>query len=333
MLSKLSSILAAVSMFSVLLLSGCGPDADPSLKTSSEDATAQKATVDLSLKFSSDRATTYKATTEVTKLYRFEQPNLGKLKEEQTKTLFEMDFTQTVLDVDAVGNATVQVTINDFKIKLINKNESQLSFDSRNESDKNAPLAKLLGKSYTIQITPAGRVKTLDTKKIMSSVTTAYERKIVNNLFNPKAISSRHQISALPQDAVGECSVEDTWSEVVPSPPGLLAPKSYKKTYTLATIDEAVATVQMAASESATPAEGISQPVGSMGMFAKIFDNEDDFTGILKFDKSTGEVIESAETLISTYTTQEMPENGDPDKGPDILTMQFINRIQLEKLN
>ncbi|MBC8378393.1 MAG: hypothetical protein H8E62_04385 [Planctomycetes bacterium] len=315
MSSKMSLILVAVGMFSVLLLSGCGPDAD------------------LSLKFPSDRVTAYKATAEVTKLFRFEQPNLDKLKEEQTKTLIEMDFTQTIQAVDADGNATAQITINDLKVEMINKNKSQLSFDSQKESDKDAPLATLLGKSYTLQITPSGQVKTLDTKNAMAAVTSAYEKKIVKSLLDPKEIAERHQIAALPKDLADELSVGDTWSKVVASPPGLLAPKSYEKTYTLTAIDAAVATVQMTAGESAVPAEGGSQAAGGMGMFAKMFDNQDDYTGTLKFDLETGEVLSSVETLISTYTAQEMPENGDPDKGPDILTMQFINRIQLEKLN
>jgi hypothetical protein len=315
MLNKLSSILVAVGMFSVLLFSGCGQSAD------------------LSLKFSPDGATAYKATTEVTKLFRFEQPNLGKLKEEETKTLVEMGFTQTIQAVDADGNATAQITINDLKVDIVNKNESRLSFDSQNEKDQNAPLAKLLGKSYTIEISPAGRVKPLDTKDAMAAVTSAYEKKIVKGLFDSDSIANRHQIAALPKEAADELSVEDTWSEIVASPPGLLAPKSYEKTYTLATVDGDVATIQMTAGESAETVEGSSPAAGGMGMFAKMFDNEDDYTGTLQFDLATGEVILSAETLISTYTAQEMPENGDPDKGPDVLTMQFINRIQLEKLN
>jgi hypothetical protein len=315
MLSKLSSVLVAVGVFSVLLFSGCGSSAD------------------LSLKFSPDGATAYKATTEVTKLFRFEQPNLDKLKEEETKTLVKMGFTQTIQSVDADGNATAQITINDLKVDIVNKNESRLSFDSQNEKDKNAPLAKLLKQSYTIEISPTGRVTPVDTKDALAAVTSAYEKKIVKGLFDAESVANRHQVAALPKEMTDELSVEDTWSEIVASPPGLLAPKSYEKTYTLAAVDGDVATIQMTAGESAEPAEGGSQSAGGMGMFAKMFDNEDDYTGTVKFDLASGEVLSSTETLISTYTAQEMPENGDPDKGPDVLTMQFINRIQLEKLN
>ena len=104
----------AVGMFSMLLLSGCGQSAD------------------LSLKFSSDRATTYKATTEMTKLFRFEQPNLGKLKEEQTKTLLEVAFTQTIQGVDADGNATAEIMINDLKVDIVNKNECPIGEETAN---------------------------------------------------------------------------------------------------------------------------------------------------------------------------------------------------------
>ena len=66
-------------------------------------------------------------------------------------------------------------------------------------------------------------------------------------------------------------------------------------------------------------------------MFAKMFDNEDDFTGTMIFDLDAGKVLSLEETLISTYIAQEMPENGDPEKGPDTLTMRFTNRIKLQK--
>ncbi|MHC4237030.1 MAG: DUF6263 family protein [Planctomycetota bacterium] len=312
---KLSVILVAIGLFSVVSLSGCGQSAD------------------LSLKFSADDTASYKSTVETVKLFHFDQPNLGKLKEEQTQNLIEMMFTQTIREVNADGSATATITIDGLKVDIINKNESQFSFDSQKEDDKTAPLAKLLGQNYTVTITPGGTVTLLDAKKALASVTSTYEKKFVKGmLLDPKAVAIRHQITAFPKDAAPAYSVDDTWSQVAPSPPGLLAPKSYNKTYTLTGIDGTVATVQMAASESAEPVES-AQPAGGMGMFAKMFDNTDDYTGTLKLDMATGTVLTSGETLISTYTAQEMPENGDPEKGPDVLTMQFTHRTQLENLD
>ncbi|MEN8126747.1 MAG: DUF6263 family protein [Planctomycetota bacterium] len=315
MLRKVSMTLMAVGMVSVLFLSGCGPSAN------------------LSLKFSPEDTTTYKATTEVIKDYRFEQPNLNKLREEQTRTLIGMEFAQTIQSVDENGNATAQITVKQLKVDITNKNESQLSFDSQNGKDKNAPMAKLLGQSYTIEITPAGQVKALDTKDALAAVTSVYEKKIAKGILAPKAIADRHGIAALPKDEARKLSVKSSWSEVVPSPKGLLAPKSYEKTYTLTKIKNNIATVQMAAGESAEPVKGDSQTSAGMGMFAKMFDNKDDYTGSMQIDLGTGQVLKSEETLISSYVAQEMPESGDPEKGPDTLTMRFTNRIQLEKLN
>jgi hypothetical protein len=53
----------------------------------------------------------------------------------------------------------------------------------------------------------------------------------------------------------------------------------------------------------------------------------------MKIDLATGQVLESEETLISSYVAQEMPEGGDPEKGPDTLMMRFTNHLRLEKLN
>ena len=313
MSGKLSSILVAVGMLSVLLFSGCNPSAD------------------LSLKFSPDHTTAYKATSEVIRSYRFEQPNFGKLKEEQNEDLIEMSFTQTIQSVDADGNATARITINALKVDIIKKNKTKLSFDSQNEKDQNAPMAKLLGQSYTIKITPSGTVEVLDTKKAIAAVTSKYEKGVATLILNSNNVANRHGVPALPKNQTTGLSVESSWSNLVPPLPDMFAPKSYEKTYTRTAIDDTIATIQMNAGESADPAEGV-QP-NMLNALAKMFDNTDDYTGTLKIDLATGEVLKSDETLVSISLMQEMPENADPEKGPDTLTMQFIHRIQLEKLD
>jgi hypothetical protein len=64
-----------------------------------------------------------------------------------------------------------------------------------------------------------------------------------------------------------------------------------------------------------------------------MFDNKDDYTGSMQIDTATGQVLNFEETLVSSYVAQEMPENGDPEKGPDTLVMRFTNHVKLEKLN
>lgn len=313
-MSRNQGVILAVVAGAAVLLSGCGPSAQ------------------LGLKLTPDSTARYKVTTELIKDFRFDQPNLGKLREEQTKTWIEMGFTQAVENVDADGTATVKVTINDLAVNVINKNEPKFAFNSADEKDKSAPLAKLLGQSYTIKLSPNGAAELVDAQAALASVPSGYEKQLVTGLLDAKAVAERHQIAALPKEKAADLSLKDSWTQVVPSPPGLLAPKTYKKVYTFTRLDGHVATVDMVASETSEPAAEGAAASGSMGMFAKMFDNEDTYTGTMKLDTNTGEVLLSEETLVSRYVAQEMPENGDPAKGPDTLTMQFTNRIRLEKI-
>ncbi|MHC4290889.1 MAG: DUF6263 family protein [Planctomycetota bacterium] len=311
MLHKTSVTLIIAGVISVLFISGCG------------------SSVNLSLKFSPEDTAAYKATTDVIKDYRFDQPNLDKLVEQQTKTRVVMEYSQAVQDVDENGNASIKVTINELKIDIINKNETAFSFDSRNEKDQKAPMAKLLGQSYTIKVTPSGRVTAVVAKEALAAVKSQYEKKIAKSILAPKIITKRHEIVALPKNSMANHSVKSSWSKVVPSPPGLLAPKSYEKTYTLTAIDDDIATVEMVAGESAKPVESNASTSDSMGVFAKMFDNVDDYTGSMQIDLTAGQVLKFEETLISSYVAQEIQEHGDPDT----LTMRFTNSVKLEKLN
>lgn len=314
MLHKISMVLIVASMISLLPLSGCGPSAT------------------LSLKFAPDETATYKATTELIKDYRFEQPSLGKLTEQQTKTAITEEYSQTVQSVHEDGSADLQITIKGLKVNLVNKNELQLAFDSHDEKDQDSPLMKLIGKSYTIRMTPAGKVKVLDTKKTMAAVTSSYEKGIAKIILDSKNIVARHSILALPADSARTFSVKNSWKEIAPSPPGLLAPKSFEKVYTVTDVKDNVATVSMVAAESAEPAEGMIQ-AGGMGPLAKMFDNKDDYTGSMQVDLTGNQVLNFEETLVSSYVAQQMPENGDPEKGPDVLTMRLTNRVQVSKLD
>ncbi|MDH4201747.1 MAG: hypothetical protein OEV87_02515 [Phycisphaerae bacterium] len=313
MLHKASVSLIAVSLICTLLFSGCG------------------STGSISLKFVPQETVMYKSTTDVIKDYRFEQPTMGKLTEQQTKNTVVMEYSQDVQSVDESGNAALKITIDQLKVDIINKNDPQLSFDSQNEADKNAPLAKLIGQSYTIRMTPSGNVKVLDTKEAMAAVTAAYEKKIVKNILDPKNIVARHEIPSIPNDPAMKLSVKSTWSQIVPPLPDMFASKSFEKTYTLTAIDGTIATIQMTGNESAKPAEGAQSNM--MNPFAKLFDNKDDYTGSMQIDLATGKVLKSEEILVSSSLMEEMPENGDPKKGPDTLTMRFTNHVKLEKLN
>ena len=83
----------------------------------------------------------------------------------------------------------------------------------------------------------------------------------------------------------------------------------------------------MTASESAVPAEDASANQGGLGIFAKMLDNEDQYTGTLQMNINTGTVLDYDETLTSSYIAQEANPNAKPDQGPDTLVIRFIQSV------
>ncbi|MCE5186770.1 MAG: hypothetical protein LLF76_11665 [Planctomycetaceae bacterium] len=314
---KASAMLVVLGVCTAIILSGCGKPA---------------AEAEMKLNFAPQQKTQYDSTVLIVKDFRFEQPNLGKLREEQTKTDIVMGFDQVIEAVDAEGNATAKITINSLKVQIVNKNEEKFAFDSTKEEQKSNPMAALIGQSYTIKLMPDGKASALDTTAAKNIVKSAYEKRIAESLLDDKAVAERHSIPAMPEDGKKLIAVNDSWTKVVPSPPGLLAPKSYAKTYVVKDIKDNIVTVDMTAAESGKAADGGVAGAGGMGMFAKMFDNEDLYTGTMKMDLDSEQVLLSEETLVSSYVAQETPENGDPAKGPDTLLMRFTNTNRLEKV-
>ncbi|MHC4551462.1 MAG: hypothetical protein ACYSUT_01655 [Planctomycetota bacterium] len=310
---KTSLILAVLIIAGAVLMTGCNPSAD------------------MSLKFTPQQTTTYKAVSEVVKDFRFEQPNLNKLREEQTKTVIEMTFDQTIKSVDEKGTATAAITIKALKVDMTNKNEKKYAYDS--EKDTTSPLNKLLGASYQIAIAPNGTVTVVENQTAKAAVRSGYEKNVASIILDDKNIIARHTVAAMPQEESVQLVKGDSWVMVVASPPGLLAPKNYEKNYTLTALTaQGIATVSMDAGEDAQAASGMGAS-GNIGIFAKMFDNEDSYTGTMTFDVNSGTLLNMEETLVSTYLAQEMPDKGDPEKGPDTLKMQFTNVVKLEKLD
>lgn len=309
MSGKTTLLTAAVLAGVLCVVAGCGPKAD------------------LALKFSPQTSDSYEVTSEVTKDFKFEQPTLGKLREEQTQTQYRVAFTQTITDVDAEGIAAMDVVIDGVVVYMTNKNEVKYAFDSAVDTDKEKPLAKLIGQRYTVRLSPEGRVVSFDTAEAQKAVTAGLDAKMAARVLSEDGVRERHEVPALWG------ADKKSWEQTIDSPPGLLAPKKFKKVYTLTGVEnrdgQKVAVVTMKAGEAGESAKGQS-PAG-MGMFAKMFDSVDNYTGTLLLDVNSGRVAEYDETLISTYIAQETPENAAPDKGPDTLTMGFTHRIAMKK--
>lgn len=316
--SLIKKTLAVIVIAAISALAGCGGPSSP-----------------LALRFTPASTSAQEVTITVTKDFRFEQPALDKLRQEETTTTITTRYDRTIQDVDENGWATARILLTGLKVRMIKQNEVQIDFDSERPEDQKAPLTKVIGQSYTIRLGPKGQVQVVDAKSAQAVSIPGLEGQLAKRLFADDEIQRRHEILALPDEV--KAAEGQTWERIVPSPPGLLSSKSYQKVYTLSDIEtrdgRQVAIVNMKAAESAVPAEGAQQTQGSMGIFAKMLDNEDEFTGSLVLDLETGSVISYEEKLISTYLAQEQNPKAKPEQGPDTLTIRFIQSVQRQQIN
>lgn len=319
MARKVLVCIACVGICVIMLVVGCATQAQLSLQPRTGDAAM------------------YNVKTEMIKDFKFEQPSLDKVKEEQTISTIETTFTQQVEGIEADGSAVANITIKEIKYYVNEKGDVKFEFDSTSEKGKKDPVAKLIGKSYKIKISSAGDVTVVDAGQVRKVVTSGHAGRVAKSFLDDKNIIKRHEILALPDVDKNTVSVGDSWKRIKASPPQLLSPKSYEKTYTVENLSGPegvqVAHVTMNAVESAVAAPDVEKGAGSLGPFAKMFDTEDNFTGSMVLDLGSGKVNEYNEKLVVTYIVAEASAHQKPDKGPDTLMIRYTDSIAVEKVN
>ena len=293
-------------------------------------STPHKPALHIAEQFSPQTTNTYEVGTTVTKDFKFEQPALNKLRQEETSTKVSVKFDQAIESVDPEGWATANITIRGLTCKMVKQNEVQVDYDSSRQADQKNPLQKLIGQSYTVRLSPDGKAEVVDASKVKVSGISGLEGRLAKRMFTDEEIIKRHEVPALPESST-PVAVGSTWERIVASPPGLLSSKSFLKVYTLKDVKtengEKQATITMNASESAVPAKDAQAGSGGLGIFAKMLDNEDEYTGQTVIDPDTGKVLNYTETLISSYIAQEPNPNAKPDQGPDTLVIRFIQSV------
>jgi hypothetical protein len=316
MFRKMMLGLTAV-VVSSLLFSGCGT---PSKK--------------LALNFTPKQTVSYESSSKMIKDVEFDQPSLKKDKKDQTSTVITVKFDQTIAEVGQDGTALADVTIKAIQCKMVNKNEVRYEYDSASEKGKADPLNSLIGQSYRISLSPSGAVKVVDAAKARAVTVSGEGEKLGQKIVSDEGIIERHQLP-LPGTDKNIVTSSKGWTLVAPSPPGLLAPKTFNKVYTVDKVSkDNTATITMAAKENLTekPAEGQKAAAGNnLGFLAKLFDNTDEYTG--KLVLSNGVVESYEETLVSAYTAQDKPKDAAADVAPDTLIMRLTYGLSLKKVN
>jgi len=359
---KYLSLYMTIIALLMLLATGCAPSGEkaeiqvkprpssvlrpPSSDESRETKDEGRAGVELALKFSEGDSTTYKVITEAQRKIKGEGALLenDKFKGGTTGNRVEFTFTQQIQSVDAQDNAVAKITIDKLKYSTKVKDKVTTDFDSSREKDRNSPLYNLIGLSYTIEISPEGQVsKIIDVPTIGTSGGSANQD--ASMLLKPEAIKLRHTIPALPASPAkrGEPVAEknklrpgDSWNNVKPFTFGMMGSKSYERIYTLKEIEDMdnrrTALIQMSAIPSAgTVAE--PQEEQAMGIFSKMFDNTEKYTGVLKLDLNTGKVEEYSEKLQSEWVAVDPEAGQKADSEPAALRMTATRFYHIEKID
>jgi len=306
-------------VFLSVLFAGCGQQAD------------------LALKFAVGDRTEYRLTDESTKDFKFEQPSLGKVRSEPRSTTTQLEFVQEIESADENGGVAV-ITLKGLKYFSEDKGEIKFDFDSSREADKKQPLGKLIGKSYKIKLASDGSVRVLDANKIRSSLTGAgQDYRVAKALLSDESIQKRHENLFLPDADNSLLREGDSWSRTKAAQQRLMVPKTFEKTYTLKSVTEQdgrrTAVVQMNAAETATPPGSVSKIAGGIGLFANMFDTEEDYTGEMLLDLDSGRVAKYYERFVTKYVAAEASAKQKPDKGPDLLTIVLTYVTTMEMLD
>ncbi|HUW20636.1 MAG TPA: hypothetical protein VMW16_15165 [Sedimentisphaerales bacterium] len=321
----------AAALFPLLLAAGCAPSAKGPVKTGEPE---------LVLKFTPQDLTTYRLITEETRGVQFEG-SLGDdatLKGGRTGDRVEMTFTQQIQGIDSKGNATAKITIKNLKYFAQVKDRPVLDFDSSKEKDQSNPLAKLIGQSYTIEITPDGQVAQVtdfqNAQSVIKGGTLPGARGLA--LLAPDAIKERHTISALAIKDKKKVRPGDSWSSIKTFSFGLMGTKSYERVYTLEEIKDVgnrrIAAVEMKAIPTSETAAELhkEQPTSD---FSKMFDSNETYAGQLELNLTDGKVEKYDEKLHLEWIIVDPTAKQKGNKEPDTLKMGTTQLYSLERID
>ncbi|MHC4619808.1 MAG: hypothetical protein ACYTEQ_18835 [Planctomycetota bacterium] len=328
---RIYSWLAVGLVCSFLLADGCAPGAKGPAKTQVPK---------LALKFTKGDSATYRLITESVRSVQFEGSLAAEnaVKGGETGDRVEMTFTEDVQSVGLKGNATVKVAIKTLKYLARVKNNPILDFDSARGRDRNSPLAKLIGHSYEIEITPSGRVaKVVDVKQARGAVGgSTLPAARASALLGTDAIKERHTITALPATGESRRRLGDNWSSVKTFSFGMMGSKAYERIYTLKeTVDSGgrqVANVEMNAIPTSEAAEQMLKEQ-STADFSKMFDSKDEYAGRLTLNLSTGRVEKYYEKLYLEWFIVDPMAKQQGKKQPDAVKMATTQLHSLEKVD
>lgn len=307
----------------------------------SEGAERQGASTDsvvMALNFVPGQTTVYKLTMQTERRvdYMGNVPAMpDELKSGRTGSRVGMVFDQQVESVGADGNAVLKITIQSLMYVGQSRDEVVLDFDSSRAADAQSPLAKLIGQSYKLQISPSGKVLAVsDARSARAAVAGNLPgNQTAQKLLSDEAIKERHGVTALVAAQKKTVRTGDSWADVKVTSFGLMGTDTLQQTYKLASIEQAagrrVAVVEMEAIPSAVMAQQLHQQLNAP-VNPGVLDNSQKDVGRLRLDLTNQRIDECTEDLTKEWVTV-LPEKK-PNSGYVAMKMTATQQYRLERV-
>jgi hypothetical protein len=285
--------------------------------------------VPMVLKFSPGETAKYKVVMEGHRRVKWEGavPDKPSFQSGENVSEVEMTFTQKIQSVAANGNAAALITIDWLRYVSSIKETKILDFDSSRAEDANAPMARLIGQSYTIELSPSGEVaKVIDVNSALEAIKgDSPAQRAAMKLLEPEVIKDRHGTLCLPGGKT-QLNAGEKWKDVKTFSFGWMGPVAYERIYTLEGVDDHKATAKM----EAVPATDLNNQLSSR--IAKGFDHKGKYWGELQFDTASGQSVKYSETLEEEWLAAKPSEEKETEGEPTALTMSAERFYSIEKI-
>jgi hypothetical protein len=323
----------------ILIALGCAEQAKDSIQTEVKSQ-EKKPAVQPALKPAPVERITYKVTTDRERGVIWEGPLRNKPKSfvgGHSGNKIEMTFTRQTESVDAEGSTVVKITIKKLKYLAKIRDKIALDFDSSREKDQDNTLFKLIGQSYTIELTASGEVsKIIDVNDARTAVGgSSISSARAAQLLSTQAITEQHSIPSLPAVKNGQLIPGKTWSDIKTFSFGPMGAKSFERIYEIKEISDTdgrrIAVAQMNAVPSAAKAKELYKEQ-STGVFSSMFDNTETYTGRLTLDLTSGQIEKYTEEFRSDWVAVD-PLATKQEKEPDMLRMSAVRIHSIERID
>ena len=336
---KTCGFAALAVIFVMLMAAGCADQGKDTIQTGIKPQ-EQKPTVQPALKFAPPNRITYKVTTDRENGVLWEGPLKNKPKSfvgGRTGNKIELTFTRQTQSAGAEGGTVAKITINALKYLAKIRDKIALDFDSSRETDQDNPLNKLIGQSYTIELTASGEVSNvIDVNDARAAVAgSSISNARAAQLLSTQAITEHHTIPPLPDVDNVQLIPGKSWSDIKNFSFRMMGSKSFERIYQIKEISDTdgrqIAFAQMKAVPSAAKAKEFYKKQ-STGVFSSMFDNIETYNGKLWLDLTTGQIEKYIEEFKSDWVAVD-PLATQQEKEPDMLRMTASRIHRIERID